>query len=147
MNTKVSLTLLADDVEPFLRQAAEEAAKYSAWCDHITIKTRNSPSWGRMRLPDAKKEWNAKFLRAKRIVESFGVEYEPTTEAETLTVAYDHIGGKREIMKVPGIGNVGWVTGSQPDYKHPHPSFYGGIHAEACRQAADRVVRRWRQTL
>jgi hypothetical protein len=70
------------------------------------------------RLAEEKKEWLARFLAAKRIVEAFGVEYEPTSEAETMTVHFP--------MK-------------SQKYRH-------GIHAEACRQAAKRVVRTWRAT-
>jgi len=143
----VSLTLPARDAEPWLRQAAEDAAKLSAWCDHLTRKTLHAPSWGGVSLEDAKKDWRARFVRAKRIVESFGVEYQQTSEAETLTVDYPHVGGKTRIMRVPGIGPVGWRSGAEPDYKHPQPCYRGGVHAEACRQAADRVVRAWRATL
>src|ERR1035437_9101297 len=100
MANKVTLTLLADDAEPFLLQAAEEAAKFGAWCDYITAKTYNAPNWGNMELADRKKEWREKFLRAKRIVESFGVDYEQTTEAETLTVNYDYVGGKTKVVKL-----------------------------------------------
>lgn len=86
MNTKVSLTLLADDAAPILYNAAEMAARYGALCDYITIRTYDSPGRNGPSLADSKKEWLAKFLSAKRIVESFGVEYEPTSEGETMTV-------------------------------------------------------------
>ena len=81
------------------------------------------------------------------MVEAFGVEYEPTSQDETLTVDYRYVGGTTKVKNFPGIGPVGWSTGSKPDYDHPYPSYRGEVHSEACRQAADRVVRRWRETL
>lgn len=140
----ITLELRPEDAEPILRQAADDAAKYSALCDHITSKTWNAP--GPHPLADAKKEWLARFLKAKRIVEAFGVEYEQTSEPETLTVHYDYIGGKRTIMNLPTIGPVGVTRGSVPDYKNPRPA-YASWHSEACRHAAERVVRRWRELI
>lgn len=148
MTTKINLTLQADDAEPFLRESAKAAAKFGAWCDHIGSRTCGRPSWGDMSLVDAKKEWMAKFLRAKRIVESFGVDYEQTSEEKTLTVGYRYVGGKTKIVDLgPGLGKVRMNSGSQPDYKNPYPEYRRAVHEEACRQAADRVVRRWRAAL
>ena len=87
----ITVTLRATDIEPFLRKAAKDAALFSAWCDYITTQTHNPPSWAFMSVADAKKEWLARFLQAKRIVESFGIEYEPTSEEETLTVEHTEL--------------------------------------------------------
>lgn len=142
----VALTLRADDAEPFLRKAAEDAAKFGAWCDYITKKTGGNPKSTSESTDDAKKRWLQKFLAAKRIVEAFGVEYEQTSEEETMTINYNYVGGKTKVMDVGGI-KFGMRTGSQPDYKNPYPYYRGDVHAEACRQAAIRVVRAWRANL
>ncbi|HZP68392.1 MAG TPA: hypothetical protein VFB29_00495 [Pseudolabrys sp.] len=143
--TKVTITLPADDAEPFLRRAAEDAAKFGAWCDYLGPKTRLAPSWGGLDYREAKAEWRERFLKAKRIVEAFGIEYEPTSEAETMTVDFDVIGGKvRLTPHIPGVGRVGIRSGATLDYKHPRPAYRRAVHEEACRQAAIRVVRRWR---
>jgi len=36
------------------------------------------------------------------------------------------------------------APGSEPDYAHPLPEYRRAVHAEACFQAAHRVVDRWR---
>ena len=60
--------------------------KSSAFCDHITRRTYDGPEWRQGETyEDRKKRWHAEFIKAKRIVEAFGVEYEPTSEGETLT--------------------------------------------------------------
>lgn len=134
----VTLELRADDAEPILRKAAYEAAKFGAWCDYITARTYNPPGSPAQR----KKEWLANFLRAKRIVETFGVEYEPTSEQETLTVGYRYVGGRAE-----NIVGFTVIRGSKPDYSNPVPQYRGEVHSQACHAAADRVVRAWRRTL
>lgn len=141
MTSKVTLTLQADDAEPILRQAAREAAKYGALCDYITRRTYNPPS---NPTPETVKCWRDLFLAAKRKVEAFGVEYESTSEEETLTLHHPYVGGKR----VP-LGNTGFhqIVGSKPDYKHPVPCYRGEVHSNACNAAADRVVRAWRQII
>lgn len=141
MRKQITLALRADDAEAYLRQAAEDAAKFGAWVDYIGPRTWHGPRWGDRAA--AKKEWQALFLKAKRIVEAFGVEYEQTSEEETLTVDFPHVGGKTKV--VGGLLRV--TTGSAPDYKDPRPAYRRGVHEEACRQAADRVVRRWRAML
>lgn len=138
---QVTLTLRADDVEPFLRKAAYDAAMNSALCDYITPKTGNRPTWGDS-FAECRKEWQARFLRAKRIVEAFGVEYEQTSEAETMTIDWRWIGGTSKLVKVAGIA-FNEVKGSQPDYKNPFPSYRGEVHSQACHAAAKRVVRNW----
>lgn len=144
MPKTITLDLRPDDAEPILRDAAERAARFGAYCDHITRRTVEGPASGN--YDDCRKQWLARFLAAKRVVEAFGVEIEPTSEPETLTVYYSHIGGRRKLKNIGGVRfNV--VTGSKPDYKNPYPCYRRDVHAEACRQAASRVVRRWRETL
>lgn len=145
----VTITLSIDDVESFLRRNAIDAAKYSAYCDYFSKRTYNMPTWGGLRFDDLRKEWNERFLRAKRIVESFGVEYEMTSEEETLTISYPY--WINETVKIrdlgPSLGKVRMRSGGEPNYKRPLPTYRGGVHDEACKAAADRVVRRWRAML
>lgn len=133
----ITITLDASDLEPILRKAAHEAALYGGWVDHVTRRTYNPPQ-------DLKwqPEWKQKYLRAKRIVEAFGVEHEATSEQETLTVHYPHVGGKKI-----NRGFFVEIVGSAPDYKNPIPEYWRGVHANACEAAADRVVRRWRESI
>jgi hypothetical protein len=146
MNKTITLELRVEDAEPILRAAAKEAAEFGGLLDHVTRKTGGiRHQLFREKFDDARKRWHQRFAKAKRMVEAFGVEYEPTSEAETLTVDYRWIGGTTKVKRIPGIGPVGWTTGSQPDYAHPFPSYRGEVHAEACRQAASRVVRAWRE--
>lgn len=143
MAKTITLELRPEDAEPILRQAADDAAKFGAWVDYIDRRTYDSPKGRGETLEEAKKRWRGKFLAAKRIVEAFGVDYEPTSEEEALGVYFHYVGGSRKLKKIGGIAfNV--VTGSRPDFSNPHPQYRKEIHAEACRQAADRVVRRWR---
>jgi hypothetical protein len=144
----IAITLRADDAEPILRSHAERAARYGAYCDFITRGCLRWPSGRGRSLDEHKKDWREEFLKSKRMVEAFGVDYEPTSEPETLTVDYRYIGGKVKVVDLGfELGKVGMRTGSVPDYKHPLPAWSGGIHEEACRQAAERVVRRWRAGL
>lgn len=140
--TTINLALRATDAEPILREAARDAAKYSAYLDCITRQTGNSPKSSGESLADARKDWQAKFLRAKRIVEAFGVEYEQTSEQETMTVDYPFVGGKTKVMDIAGV-KFGMRSGSRPDYANPYPYYWSGVHAEACRHAAARTVRKW----
>lgn len=134
---KITLTILADDAKPILWQAAFEAAKFGAWTDYFASHVGNLPS-GMDR-----KTWQGRFLKAKRMVEVFGVEYEPTSEAETLTVDYPWEGGTREF-----VAGVGYVTSGQTQNLNlPYPSYRREVHTKACEAAADRVVRRWRASL
>lgn len=143
----VTITLRIEDAEPILRKAAYEAAKFSAWCDHVTNRTHRCPGRGYgENLADARKRWNVKFLAAKRIVNSFGFEYEQTSEEETLTVHIPMKNQKRKLRKVAGM-IFNEVSGGEPDYKHPEPMYRGEVHELACHAAADRVVRAWRAEL
>lgn len=147
MATFIKLTLRSDDAEPILRKAAYEAARNGALSDHMTLKTHDAPTGFNESFIHARARWLADFLSAKRIVEAFGVEYEQTSEPETLTVWHDYVGGKRKVRNLPGIGPVATVTGSQPDYRHPRPAYRREVHSHACHAAAERVVRAWRQSL
>jgi hypothetical protein len=142
----ITLQLRPDDAEPLLAAAARDAAQFGAWCDYIDQRTVNAPGSGWQNLAADKKKWLAEFLRAKRIVEAFGVEYEPVSEAETLTVYIPMKNEKRKLIDVAGFKYTR-CTGGEPDYKHPQPSYRRGIHGEACGHAAARVVARWRKLL
>jgi len=138
----ITLELRTEDAEPILREAAELAARYGAWLDYVTPRTWNF-SLGVN--DEVRKRWHEKFTRAKRIVEAFGIDHEATSEEETLTVSYPMKNEKRERrIGVAGLAYVS-VSGGEPDYKKPRPSYRRGVHDEACRQAAERVVRRWRE--
>jgi len=143
-NKHITLELRPEDAEPILREAAEDAAKFGAWCDYLTPRTWNAP----YRVDDdERKRWHGKFVRAKRIVEAFGLEHEATSEGETLTIDYPMKNEKRKRRVIAGLLAFTEVSGGEVDYKRPQPSYRRHIHAEACRQAADRVVRRWRAML
>lgn len=138
----INLALRADDAEPILRKAAFEAAKNGALCDHMTAKTQDAPTGFGQSVAEARKKWQAQFLSAKRIVEAFGVDYEQTSEPETLTIWFDFVGGKKVSR-----GMFVETVGSKPDYDHPRPAYRREVHSHACHAAADRVVRAWRNSL
>ena len=143
----VDLKMRVEDAEPILRTAAFDAARYSAFCDYITPRTYNPPAAHSGRsLADQKKIWRDRFLKAKRMVEAFGVEYEMTTEQEAMTVHIPMKNEKRTLVKVGGMA-FNRLSGGEPDFKNPRPAYRGAIHQEACNQAADRTVRRWRAGL
>jgi hypothetical protein len=137
----ITLELRAADAEPILREAAEHAAMYGAWCDHFTRRTVNAP-FGSDNFDDRKRLWQERFLRAKRIVAAFGIEYEQTSEEETLTVYVPDKVLKSHIVKAGGIA-FRHIDKSVPDPKNAQPAYRKEVHREACRAAADRVVRRW----
>lgn len=141
MRKTITLELRTEDAEPLLREAAERAAKYGAFLDNFTKRTYMVPRSGP--IEDAREVWKAKFLKAKRMVEAFGVEYEPTSEGETLTIYIPDKVLKSHLVKIAGV-TLRHIDKSEPDFKNPLPCYRGGTHEEACRQAADRVVRRWR---
>ena len=143
----INLTLRADDAEPILRAAAMDAARYGSWCDYITAKTYNPPFAGNgQTCAEQKAGWNARFLKAKRMVEAFGVEYEMVSEQETLTVHIPMKNEKRTPRNIAGMKFIE-VTGGEPDYRKPMPEYRRGVHDDACRAAADRVVRAWRELI
>lgn len=146
MSKTITIALCLEDAEPMLRQAAKEAAEFGALLDYVTRKTGNvrQRNMGE-RYDDARARWQKRYLKAKRMVEAFGIEYEPISEGEALTVGYRYVGGKTTIRRMPGIGPVQWTEGSKPDYDHPYPEMRGEIMTQACIAAADRVVRRWRE--
>jgi hypothetical protein len=141
MSKTINLVMRADDAEPILWDAARQAAKYGAWADYITRRTVNPPQDLRHRG-----EWQEKFLQAKRLVEAFGVEYERVSEEETLGVYIPHKVLKSHLVKVAGM-TMRHVDKSVPDPKNAMPQYSSGICSEACKAAADRVVRAWRSTL
>lgn len=142
MAKTITLELRMEDAEPILREAAYEAAKYGAWCDYITPRTYNPP----VRVtPEARAGWATRFLRAKRIVESFGVEYEPTSESETLTVHIPDKVLKSHLVKIAGM-TFRHVDESVSDPKRAMPEHRREVHSQACHAAADRVVRAWKTT-
>lgn len=149
MAKTVTLTLRADDAEPILREAAKDAAKFGAWCDYITKRTVNSPARNEnsSNLVDIKRAWQTKFLTAKRVVESFGVEYEPTSEQETLGVYIPIKVLKSHAVNLGGLARLRHIDESEPDPANARPEYQPMIHSEACKQAAERVVRKWRETL
>jgi len=149
MPNPITITLRAEDAEPILREAARKAALAGACVDYITKRTERSPWVYARRQPfdDWRRATQAEFIRAKRMVEAFGVDYEPTSEEETLTVCYPMKNEKRTPVAIGGLLRYTRVEGGEPDYKKPIPKYQGGVHEEACKQAADRVVRRWRATL
>lgn len=144
---RITLELLPDDAEPFLRRAAYDAAMFGALCDYMTKRTGSIPYRGHGEsLEDARKRWQVKFLAGKRIVEAFGIEYEPTSEEETLTVGYPMEGGNAKRHNIAGLAlNV--IHDSKPNYDKPYPAYRRGVHEEACKQAVERVVRKWRAGL
>lgn len=143
----ISLEMRPDDAEPILRENAELAARYGAFCDYITSeRVANRPN--STPIAEARKDWLTRFLRAKRIVESFGVDYEMTTEGETLTVYAPTKVLKSRLVTIAGL-TFRHVEKSEPDLnpKNWSPEYRRDVHAEACRQAAKRVVRKWRESL
>jgi uncharacterized protein YcsI (UPF0317 family) len=136
----MKIELRPDDAEPILFRAAFDAAKYGSYCDYITGRVSHD-------ISETPKQWREKFLSAKRVVEAFGIEYEQVSEEETLTVAFRFTGGKTKVMNLPGIGNVGIRSGSEPDYTRPYPLFRSTVHNCACEAAAQRVIQKWRASL
>lgn len=142
----VSISLAPADAEVILQQYAETAARYGSLGDYITRKTVDAPGsiyLSAKHYDEAKREWHEKFLRAKRIVEAFGVECQYPTEAETLGVYIPSKVLKSHLVKVAGM-TFEHVDKSAPDPKNSRPRYKGRVHAEACRAAADRVVANWK---
>ena len=137
----INLDLRREDAEPILREAAEEAAKFGSLLDHITRNTYDYPRGHQERFDDARERWRRRYLHGKRIVEAFGLEVEQPGEAETLTIHIPHKVLKSHIVRVAGIAFRS-IDKSVPDPKRAMPAYRRGIHEEACRQAAARVVRR-----
>jgi hypothetical protein len=142
MNCIVTITLRADDAEPLLRKAAYEAAKFGSWCDYITRRTYNPPS----NPSTARAGWQESFLRAKRTVEGFGIQYEMVSEEETLSVHIPDKVLKSHLTTIAGM-TFRHIDKSVLDPKRMMPSYRGEVHSQACHAAADRVVRAWRQSL
>jgi hypothetical protein len=126
MTKTITLTLRVEDAEPILAEAAYEAAKFGSLLDYVPRKCWNSPRRSGVRVTHEQQneDWRARFLRAKRIVESFGLEYEQPSEAETIDMLYDECDEKKLV-----------------------PRYRGEVHREAAKAAAGRVVRRWKERL
>lgn len=148
MAKTVTLTLQIPDARPILHHAAYDAAYFSALVDYVTTKTANRPGGFANSLADAKVEWNRKFLRARRVVNSFGMDYERIPEEEVINpkgyVPYE--GGTRKLEKVGGVSFVR-VEGSKPNYKKAGPMFRGEAFRAACKVSAERVVTLWLKEL
>lgn len=140
---KVTVTIPIEAAEKMLREAAKAAALYGALVDHMTRKTSNRP--GPQSFDEARKQWAREFLRAKKIVECFGLEYEPTSEAEALTVTY----GTKPVKDRRGRQEtvLGIFRRVEADYSQILPCYRREVHEHACDAAADRVVRRWREQI
>ncbi len=136
----VTISLEARDARPILDRAAYEAARYGSLVDYITLQTWNAPGSGS--IADLKVEWRRKFLAAKRVVESFGVEYVAVSEEDTVNPRghVPYIGGKRE-----RLAGFDFVTGAKPDPnpKNHKPQYRGAHHLEACKKAAEQTVALW----
>lgn len=143
-----TLTLPIEDAEPILRKAAYEAARFGGFLDYIGRKTylpRGMPGPHGDGYDASRQIWQARFLKAKRMVEAFGVEYEQTTEPEALGTTYPYWKNEKVRRRhVPGIGMMIHREGGEPDMKRPVTTYQGNIHDDACEAAAERVVRRWR---
>lgn len=141
----ISLRLAADDAEPILRISAELTALYSALLDYTTRRTGNCPNVGSGRThAQARAEWQDKFLRNKRVVESFGVEFSPISEQEALTVAHPFLrAGAKHPTEPRRVG----ATEGVADLTKPYPTWRRDVARDACLHAADRTVRAWRATL
>lgn len=145
----ITLELRPEDAEPILRKSAYEAALYGGRWLHITRRCVNRPGT----LSDATfeanaAEWHRQYLAAERMVEAFGVEAETTSEGETLTVYVPDIVLKSHVVQMAGMA-FRRIDKSKPDTnrKNWRPEYRRGVHEEAARQAAERVVRRWLETV
>jgi hypothetical protein len=143
----VSVALPIEAAERILREAAKDAAYYGALVDHVTRAAGNRPgSLKGKTFDDARAEWRRDYLEAKRLVEAFGVEVEQTSEAETIGVGYGtkpKLGPNGRPRKLV----LGMFREVETDFDKRHPEYRREVHAEACRQAAARVVRAWRSLL
>lgn len=139
----ITLELRPEDAEPILRENAMLAAKYGAWLDFITRKTVESPKPSGTPFDQWRKNIQSRFWRAKRIVESFGVEYEPTSEGETLTVWMGTKILKSHIVEPIKGFPMRFIDKSEDDPSDLRPQYREEVHTEACRQAANRAIRKW----
>jgi hypothetical protein len=143
----ITIELRPEDAEPILRQAAYEAALYGGRWDYINRRTYNYPGSGS--LEDLRAGWKERFLKGKRMVEAFGIEYEQTSEEEAMTISYPYT--KNEKVKIvnlgPPLGSVRVRSGGETDWKKPTPTYRGGVHETAAHAAADRVVQKWKAAM
>lgn len=145
----ITLELRPEDAEPILREAAYKTALYGGRWLHVTRRCVNRPGVSSGDFESASKEWHREYLAAERLVEAFGVEPETTSEGETLTVYVPDIVLKSHIVDLGRGMKFRHIDSSKPDpnRKNWRPEYRRGVHEEAARQAADRVVRRWRVTV
>lgn len=139
----ITIELQTEDAEPILREAAKDAARWGSLADNITRNTYDYPRGHSERFDDARERYRTKFIKAKRVVEAFGVEVDQPSEGETMTVYEPDIVTKSHLVKVAGV-TFRHIDASKPNPKGRMPSYRRGVHEEACRQAAERVVKRWR---
>lgn len=143
MKETITLELRTEDAEPILREAAHKAALNGGRWLYVTRQTYHGPWNGTEGFNATSRRWHQRYLEAERLVEAFGVEAEVPSEGETLTAHWPEKVLRSHPVKVAGIT---WrhIDESVPDPKREAPAYRGGVHEEACRQAAERVVRRWR---
>lgn len=122
---EVTITLDRRDAERILLEAATEAAKWGGYLDHVTRKTilRAFGTYDTHRPL-----WRERFVAAKRVVEAFGVEVEPISEAEMI--------GRHEHPK-PGTGTTYVPSGI-------FSPIISGYVNDASAAAGRRVVARWK---
>jgi hypothetical protein len=145
----ITLELRLEDAEPILRKAAYDAALYGGRWLHITRRCVNRPgSISDATFDATAAEWQRQYLAAERMVEAFGIEPETTSEGETLTVYVPDIVLKSHVVQMAGMA-FRHIDKSKPDAnrKNWRPEYRRGVHEEAARQAAERVVRRWRDAI
>jgi len=139
----VTVTIPADEAERVLREAARAAALYGAMVDYITRRTDMMPTWnGAKSFVEARADWQRRFLKAKATVECFGIEYEPTSESETMTIGFENKPVRDKRGKEVIV--AGLFRRVESDFTKPIPSYRRHVHEAACDAAADRVVRRWK---
>lgn len=146
MKKTVTIELPVEEAESILRSHAGIAARFGAYLDYITRRTYQMPGPEYTAFDDRRKIWNEKYLGSLRVVRAFGIEPERTSEEETLTVHIPMKNEKRKLRVIAGM-QFNEVSGGEPDYKHPIPEHRVRVHLEACIAAAERTVRKWKETL
>lgn len=140
---EVTVKLPIDYAEKVLRDAAYKAAYFGSLLDYMTRRTKQRPGPG-YTLDEGRIAWKEGYLSAKRVVQAFGVEYEPVSEQETLTVTYEYKGGKTKRVMIAGLLKFNHTEGGRLDYDNPIPCYRGEVHREACEHAAASVVKSWK---
>lgn len=148
MANVVKITLQVRDARPILWQAARDAAYYGSLTDYITLRTWNAPG-ARKPIADLKVDWRRKFLAAKRVVNSFGVDYFAVSEEDTVNPKghVPYVGGRVKKLRLGSLGTIGMREGARPDPKKAEPQYKGAHHLQACDAAADKTVEFWLSTM